>query len=695
MAGTLVKSVMLKIVSNDGETEAKLDLITKKANELGRLHPDIKVKVDSAAASAKLAVLRKELKDTGNAAAGDTGTSLKSRLMSLGSAAAVAGGFGGVSKDASLATKVMSGFSLATGLLEAPMAGAIVGVGGLASGLAAAGMGLLAFGAVAKSQYTVASTAAGQVQTAQDAYTVAIAHGTSQAKAYKAEQIAIAKADVEMTPAQIQLSKSIGGAQNAWQSFVQSNTKGVATIMTQGIGLMPKVFASMQPFMAPTEKPLCGMITQLGKGLESSGLKSFNGVMAKNSGPAITKLGQSIGHIVVGLGGIIKAFMPMAQTVMGGLDKITGKFATGGTTLSSHSGFQSLMSMAKTDMPYVIGIVKNLGGAIKNLGSSMTGLSTFSNSKSLLQLALPLSQLLNTLTKANPALLRFGLFALAAGGVAGKMKPAFQGISAGLTGLDKGVNLLGKFGGAAEEAGRGTKIAAAATRIWTGVQAAFDVVMALNPIGLVVIGIAALIAIIVICVIKFKAFRTFWIGLWKDIKSFLGDAVSWIKSHWALLPVIFMGPVGIVVALVKSHFTQIKSIAMSIINDVVGFFRALPGRIISAIAGLGGMLFRAGQNVMRSLISGLTSMIGAVGSSVAGIAGKVAGFFGLSPAREGPLSGGGAPEVRGAHFTHAFAAGMSSGSARVSAAAARVAGAAGAGRQVGGGTAGGGGGPPG
>src|ERR1017187_8911218 len=391
MAGTLVKSVMLKIVSNDGETEAKLDLITKKANELGRLHPDIKVKVDSAAASAKLAVLRKELKDTGNAAAGDTGTSLKSRLMSLGSAAAVAGGFGGVSKDASLATKVMSGFSLATGLLEAPMAGAIVGVGGLASGLAAAGMGLLAFGAVAKSQYTVASTAAGQVQTAQDAYTVAIAHGTSQAKAYKAEQIAIAKADVEMTPAQIQLSKSIGGAQNAWQSFVQSNTKGVATIMTQGIGLMPKVFASMQPFMAPTEKALGGLITQLGKGLDSSGFKSFIDVMAKNSGPAITKLGQSIGHIVVGLGGIIKAFMPMAQTVMGGLDKITGKFATWGTTLSSHSGFQSLMSMAKTDMPYVIGIVKNLGGAIMNLGSSTSGLPTLSNSKSPLHPALPLS----------------------------------------------------------------------------------------------------------------------------------------------------------------------------------------------------------------------------------------------------------------------------------------------------------------
>src|ERR1039458_7681083 len=143
MAGTLVKSVMLKIVAQPGDTEAKLDEITRKADELGRLHPDIKVKIDSAAASAKLAVLRKDLKDTSNAAAGDS-TSLKSRLMSIGAAAAAAGGFGGFSKDASMATKVMSGFSLATGLLEAPMAGAIVGVGGLAAGLVAAGTGLMA-----------------------------------------------------------------------------------------------------------------------------------------------------------------------------------------------------------------------------------------------------------------------------------------------------------------------------------------------------------------------------------------------------------------------------------------------------------------------------------------------------------------------------------------------------------------------
>ena len=50
-----------------------MDRITEKADELGRKHPDLQVKVNTAAASAKLAVLKRELKDTADAANKDTG----------------------------------------------------------------------------------------------------------------------------------------------------------------------------------------------------------------------------------------------------------------------------------------------------------------------------------------------------------------------------------------------------------------------------------------------------------------------------------------------------------------------------------------------------------------------------------------------------------------------------------------------
>ena len=57
MAGTLVKEVMLKFVGSSGDAAEKLKKIDAEAQRLADKHPDLKVKVDSAAASAKLALL--------------------------------------------------------------------------------------------------------------------------------------------------------------------------------------------------------------------------------------------------------------------------------------------------------------------------------------------------------------------------------------------------------------------------------------------------------------------------------------------------------------------------------------------------------------------------------------------------------------------------------------------------------------
>jgi len=118
------------------------------------------------------------------------------------------------------------------------------------------------------------------------------------------------------------------------------------------------------------------------------------------------------------------------------------------------------------------------------------------------------------------------------------------------------------------------------------------------------------------------------------------------------------------------------------------WFEQLPGKILGFLARLPGMLFSAGQHAMSSLISGFTSMIGSLGGAISGIASKVAGFFGLSPAKEGPLSGGGAPEIRGQHFGRDLARGIESQVGAVHAAASKLAAAAGTDGGTGYGTAG-------
>src|SRR5215475_13384439 len=84
---------MLKIVASDTDAEEKLDRISLKADELAAKHPELKPKVDIAEASAKLAVLRAELKDTAKASDDTSGRlSLFQRVLDKLSGSSPGGG---------------------------------------------------------------------------------------------------------------------------------------------------------------------------------------------------------------------------------------------------------------------------------------------------------------------------------------------------------------------------------------------------------------------------------------------------------------------------------------------------------------------------------------------------------------------------------------------------------------------------
>lgn len=76
------------------------------------------------------------------------------------------------------------------------------------------------------------------------------------------------------------------------------------------------------------------------------------------------------------------------------------------------------------------------------------------------------------------------------------------------------------------------KAAAVATKVWTAVQAAFNVVASLNPIGLIVIGITALIAGIAAC-------------------------IKWFDK-WGETVLTLMGPIGWAIASVVRHWDSLK-----------------------------------------------------------------------------------------------------------------------------------------
>ena len=175
-------------------------------------------------------------------------------------------------------------------------------------------------------------------------------------------------------------------------------------------------------------------------------------------------------------------------------------------------------------------------------------------------------------------------------------------------GLEKIVNLfkiLAPIVGAVVVGFAGFKIITGIITIIQGLTTVFGVlnaVMAANPIGLIVLAIAGLVAAFALLWNKCDAFREFWISLWEGIKETF--AAVWES--------------------IKQFFTEDIP---NTINNVVNFFKELPGKAL-----------QWGKDLLDSFINGIKEKISAVKDTIVGVANTIKDFLGFSEPDKGPLS---------------------------------------------------------
>ena len=160
-------------------------------------------------------------------------------------------------------------------------------------------------------------------------------------------------------------------------------------------------------------------------------------------------------------------------------------------------------------------------------------------------------------------------------------------------------------------------------KVATAVQAAFNVVMALNPVGLVVIGIAALIAVVVVAYKKVDWFRTAIGYLIGGFKTYL--AVT--KVVWSTVWSIIKGAVGKIVGAVKrvgsalsGIWTGVSGAAKGAFNGIARAWNNTIGKLhwtLPKILGFGGGTISAPQLPMLAkggpVTAGLRAVVGEVG----------------------------------------------------------------------------------
>jgi SLT domain-containing protein len=627
------------------------------------------------------------------------------------------------SSKSSMFAKALGAVNLATGVLEPALAGVIVAAGALAGAFAAGAAGAAAYGIALKPLFTETSDALKAQEKAQAAvtaanqqYQAAIASGANKKTAEAARTRAIALAHQQLAgvmktlPAPVaRFATQVKRTQDGYKAWANSLSRPVLRPLTEGLRLVHPILHAISPLVRAAARAIRQLVGEFGLLVLSPRFEQQIRVLLPHVRPTILNLAHAFGNVAAGIWGVIKAFLPMSDTITGGVTKLTAKFKAWGQSLPSHTGFQSLMTMFKTQTPLAVGVLKNLAVIIANVARATVGLASPANSKALLQILTPLTQIVAKLSQ-NQALVRFVIYMLLLNSALKKVGLGFTAAAAGLSGFigaGRGIANLARGFSSAESAASaatgtmgtlGGKLStvysflrslvsalaattvawvqntaamvvqktvsiavAAATKVMTAAQWLLNVALDANPIGLIVIALAALGAAFYLAWTKSATFRKILIAAWKAIWDVIKTVWNWIKGHWPLLLAILTGPIGAAVILIIRHWRQITAATKTLwhdltaiwnaiwrntigrvqagVRDVERWYNSLPDGVRKALWGLGHMLYGIATGSLREFLAGFRSVAGSILGWLRGFVGSIIRLIGRligrgSPARE-------------------------------------------------------------
>jgi hypothetical protein len=151
-----------------------------------------------------------------------------------------------------------------------------------------------------------------------------------------------------------------------------------------------------------------------------------------------------------------------------------------------------------------------------------------------------------------------------------------------------------------------------AIKAWTIAQAAWNLVMLANPIGLIVAGVVALVAAIVIAYQKVDWFR-----------DLVDEVFRWIRDNWPLLLAILTGPFGGAVAIIIKNW-----------DTIVSFAKQVPERIRQALA----VVFDVITSPFKKAWEEIRHIPGLIAEKFTWLVDRIKGMFnGFSDAIVGPF----------------------------------------------------------
>ncbi|MGW3724839.1 hypothetical protein [Streptomyces sp. NPDC000851] len=249
----------------------------------------------------------------------------------------------GLRAGAERAKSVLGGLSKAVAGLGvgAPAVAAVTaGVGGMAAAFASAGVAASAFKLAVGPQMKDVASAADLAAEAEKAAAEGAEDAAEKQKAYN-DALARMPASTRAT------AKEFVGLKSDYDKWSDSLSSSTMPVFTQGLQVVRRLLPALTPFVKEASKAFGAFVNEIDRSTKGKGLEAFASSMAKVAGQNLKSLLFGLKNIAIGVGGVIKAFLPLSTTMSGGFEESTAAFAKWGQGLSESEGFSQFIDLAR------------------------------------------------------------------------------------------------------------------------------------------------------------------------------------------------------------------------------------------------------------------------------------------------------------------------------------------------------------
>lgn len=337
-------------------------------------------------------------------------------------------------------------------------------------------------------------------------------------------------------------------------------------------------------------------------------------------------------HLLKGLTNVFPLLTPLVKSA-------SAQFLTLSKRFEAFSKTDKFKNLVKEFSGFASGALKNVVSFVEKLAKAVAGFVTSAGFKNFLEQG---KKNLPGVAKALQNVAEFiGKFIQAAGPLGGLQLKVFEILADTLNAIPTDVlqTLVPLLLGAAA-AMKAVKLAmmgfefikglVLGFQLLTGATLELDAAMDANPVGLIVIALAALVFGLI------EAYKH--VGWFRDAVNAVGSAAKtafkfvvkyaeiafgWIKDHWKLVLTILTGPIGLAVSFIVSHWDKVKSVFSTVFTWIKGHWKLILsiltgpiGAAVIFIVSHWNKIYSGVKGVINKTISAIKGLIGWIGRIV-------------------------------------------------------------------------------